>query len=241
MDAIELLGAFGFMRLGPGEASEPASSRLVASGEIGAVAGDICSVLYPRLMVEVGSGSGASTLAWLAAGSITDLEVICVDTWLGNYETRHPSNRQSSEWGLDSLGLVDGFPTLYRSFAQSIRSAGYYERVVPMPWDSDQALALLGELGIKPHLCFLDASHAFQGLYRTASALLDLMCEGESEGVLCVSSFSPDWPGTQAAVLGLAQDRGLALAVHGTTVMLAGKADHRMESVLQRPNWARVE
>jgi predicted O-methyltransferase YrrM len=131
---------------------------------------DVESALNPRVVIEVGSWEGASTISWAHHSEI----VICIDTWLGSVE--HYENAihfvdasgayqeidlSNTEWSRDSLAREDGYPSIYRTFADNIRRYNLQNKVVPITLDSHQAFIILEKAAVKADIVYIDASHDY--------------------------------------------------------------------------------
>lgn len=120
----------------------------------------------PRLILEVGVWKGASTITMsrLCQKYCTSFEIICIDTFLGSFE-----NWLDRKTNYISSTLQNGRPNLYEIFLSNIISEQLQESVTPLPIDSVNAAHLLGNMGIRADLIYIDAGHSFE------SVLADLL------------------------------------------------------------------
>ena len=103
-----------------------------------------------RVVLEIGSFLGGSTLRWL--GAAPQVVVVCVDPWgdgwAGNY--------------LQDIGFAtqrerfNAPDALYETFLANVLP--FRERVIPVREASPMVLDALLELGLRPDLAFIDAS-----------------------------------------------------------------------------------
>ncbi|MSP87766.1 MAG: class I SAM-dependent methyltransferase [Alphaproteobacteria bacterium] len=173
--------------------------------------------LRPELIVEVGTWKGASTVAM--AQHMDKLSVpgriVCVDTWLGGVE-HMLGNEENGNW----LNLRWGWPHLYEQFLANVMYAGVAARIVPVPQTSHIAARLLGHLGLRPSLIYLDASHDFMDVAIDLQLHWVLLAPG---GILVGDDYTIHWPGVIAAAKRHGRDQRLPmLACRGQYVFAKG-------------------
>ena len=97
-----------------------------------------------KVVVELGSlfGLSARNMHKFAPNAT----IICIDTWKGN-----PGWIDCSYF--DDLDM-------YKTFLSSCWD--FQDRIIPMKEDSQKGMKILSELGIKPDLIYIDASHEYQ-------------------------------------------------------------------------------
>jgi hypothetical protein len=120
-------------------------------------------LINPKIILEVGSWEGRSTLSWAEIAKRNNGVVICVDTWLGS--TEHYENLlPNSEWERNRLFLEDGYPSIYKTFVTNVRAYHYQDHVIALPLDSHQAFILIERLKINPDITYVDASHDYDSV-----------------------------------------------------------------------------
>lgn len=163
---LEELNRFGIKELGRG----PNYDRHRIRPRSFSIFNDVGSILNPSIVIEIGSWEGASTIPW----AINSDFVICVDTWLGSVEhyenvirfvDGNGVNREidlsNTEWGRHSLAKEDGYPSIYKTFADNIRRYNLQNKVIPITLDSHQAFIILEKSGIKADIVYIDSSHDY--------------------------------------------------------------------------------
>jgi predicted O-methyltransferase YrrM len=173
--------------------------------------------LRPILVAEVGTWKGASAIAMARCMDKLDLpgRIVCVDTWLGGVE-HMLGNVENGNW----LRRRWGWPHLYETFLANVLHGGVARRIVPVPQTSHIAARLLGHLGIRPNLIYLDASHDFMDVAIDLQLYWDLLAPG---GVLVGDDYTIHWPGVIAAAKRHARDQRLSmLAYRGQYVFAKG-------------------
>lgn len=149
----------------------------------------------PGIVVEVGVWKGLSTIAMAQRLKTLGLDgvVLAVDTFLG-----------SSEHWLDpetfaQLRFADGYPTLFRTFAENVFSQNVQDYVLPLPVDSGNAFCILQGQGIEPTVIHLDGGHDYDAVINDLRHWWRLLKIG---GILIGDDYwvnSPSWPTVRAA------------------------------------------
>lgn len=126
---------------------------------------DLVSVSQPKLMVEFGSWEGASAIVFLKAARkmSLDLKLICVDTWLGSKE--HWENTfPNSQWSFERLAVVDGEPTVFRTFKKRLKDQEMLSRVSIVRAHTSHATAYIAASFPPIDLAYVDADHAYKAV-----------------------------------------------------------------------------
>jgi hypothetical protein len=111
----------------------------------------------PNLIVEVGTwlGGSARNMANICRGplGITDLEVVCIDTFLGSVEM----------WTKESylMPLKNGRPTVYEEFLSNNIHCGLQDIITPFPVDSQNGFLTLQKWNVVPDFVYIDAGHDY--------------------------------------------------------------------------------
>ena len=140
----------------------------------------------------------ASTTCESTAARNTSWSLVCIDSWLGSDRIRRLTG---GEWGMENLHLVDGYPTLYATFATNMRRANMEHNVIPVPLDSAQGLALLQSCGVAADVIYIDAAHDFASVRTDIELALALRNPGNSAALIVCDDFGPNYPGVVRAVL----------------------------------------
>ena len=148
----------------------------------------------------MGSWQGRSALLWKRelAARTASWSLICVDSWLGSDRIRRLAG---GEWGIENLHLVDGYPTLFTTFATNMRRANMQNHVIPVPLDSAQGLALLHSCGVVADVIYIDAAHDFVSVRTDIELALALRNPENSAALILCDDFGPNYPGVVRAVL----------------------------------------
>jgi predicted O-methyltransferase YrrM len=159
---------------------------------------EVIDKVRPRLVVEVGSWKGASAVTMAAAAkaiALADIEILCVDTWVGSAE--HWLVRDNPRF-YPSLAVEHGQPTLYRQFLTNIVRSGHADIVTPFPVPSITAAEVLRALKVTADAVYLDAGHGYEDVRADIASWWPLVRPG---GILFGDDFSRAWPGLMKAVL----------------------------------------
>jgi len=117
--------------------------------------------------------------------------VIAVDTFLGSAE--HYVNLDYRA----SLGLENGYPTLFHTFLRNLAAESALDFVVPIPLDSTNASHLLAEASIRPQVIHIDAGHDYESVTNDLRLWFDLLQPG---GTIICDDYVASWPGVMRAV-----------------------------------------
>jgi hypothetical protein len=156
----------------------------------------LIDAVRPTTIVEVGTWKGASAIHMTKISSSIGINptIICIDTWLGTIES-YTWRETLPNIHIDLL-LKNGWPHLYYQFLANVTRLGYHDRIIPLPQTSQIGLRLIRELGIRPELIYIDASHDYHDVKNDLTLAWE--CVGES-GI----TFGDDylsWPSVTQAV-----------------------------------------
>lgn len=156
----------------------------------------------PTLLLEVGSWKGASALdmADILDRHQIDCTIVCIDTWLGALEFW---TDQSDRECFGSLGLRNGYPTVYYQFLANVKRANHHRRIVPFPQTSAIAGHWFRLTGFKAQLIYVDASHSEEDVYRDLVAYSQCLDEN---GAIFGDDYR--WEGVKLAVDRFAAENG---------------------------------
>ena len=156
------------------------------------VFGEAISFAKPKLIVEVGSYLGGSSriMARICKEEGYDVEIVCIDTWLGSFEHRIPKIQEAqAEYNKASLNYVHGRPDLYDTFLSNTLQAGYADVITPFPIDSINGLLTLKLLGFMADMIYVDAAHDYISAKRDYIVASDILREG---GVILGDDYMHD-------------------------------------------------
>ena len=116
----------------------------------------------PNIMIEVGSWLGWSAInsaKKLKAMGLTGSVVICVDTWLGDWQAWEGNIAHNY------LYYENGYPTLYQKFLSNVIQNGVQDYIYPLAFPSNIANIVLEKIGVKSDLVYIDGSHEALDVY----------------------------------------------------------------------------
>ena len=123
---------------------------------------DIISKIRPNLIVEVGTWKGASAVN-MAKVALSfnipswDIEIVCVDTWLGSVE--------HYEFGsLNANIRKNGRPNFYEQFLSNVIHEKMTDIITPFPMDSINANQCMQAWDVHPDMIYIDAAHDYQSV-----------------------------------------------------------------------------
>ncbi|MEJ0020599.1 MAG: class I SAM-dependent methyltransferase [Acetobacteraceae bacterium] len=171
-------------------------------GSYDAVFKTVIEEVRPKLIVEVGTWKGASAvhMATLCKAAGLQSEIVCVDTWLGNWQ--HWSRREGIGSRVD-LHLINGFPTLYFQFLSNVLARGQSDVITPLPLPSVAAAKLFQHYSLKPDVVYIDGDHEYESVNIDLRLWSLVLAPG---GVLFGDDH--DWPGVNRAVTELVANGG---------------------------------
>lgn len=168
---------------------------------LGAVVREVLAGTEAPLVVEVGAWCGRSTIAIGEVVKERGGELVAVDTWLGAPEFWLEDRGK----GTHDLRIVDGYPTVYREWAQNVVNAGLRGTVTPFPISSREGATVLRRLNARPALVYLDGAHEEDAVLSDLRAWWPLLAPG---GVLLGDDYSERWDGVRRAVDWFAMELG---------------------------------
>lgn len=130
---------------------------------------DLISSILPTTIIEVGSWHGQSAITMAHAVKHLELstKIYCVDTWLGALEFM-------GKTGDRDLQLKDGYPQIYYTFLENIRSAGVEDIIIPIPQTAHIASLWFKQQGITAEMIYIDAAHDYYSVTQDVTAYLPL-------------------------------------------------------------------
>lgn len=164
----------------------------------------------PQLVIEVGTWKGASAIHMARCLQELGLkaQILCVDTWLGAIEFW--GDKQDPERYL-SLGLKNGYPTVYYQFLANVAKAGFQDVILPFPQTSMIAARWLFQQNVQAQAIYIDASHEEEDVFQDLCSYWKILAPG---GIMFGDDYDQYWPSVRAAVrrfsqmIALAHDEG---------------------------------
>lgn len=174
----------------------------------------VLAEVRPALVVEVGTWKGASAIhmAETCRRLGLDPEIVCIDTWLGNWQ--HWSRPTGTGSRVD-LRLRNGFPQLYYQFLSNVLARGCEGMITPLPLTGVAGAKLFAHLGLRPDLIYIDGDHEYKSVVFDLRLWLERLAPG---GVLLGDDYG--WPGVKRAVHEIAAVGAWALEVAGEKFVL---------------------
>ncbi|MCT0229502.1 class I SAM-dependent methyltransferase [Synechococcus sp. CS-1324] len=151
---------------------------------------DVCSLIRPGSILEIGSWMGASAMAWCEAAIPlnADAKVYCVDTWLGSVE--HYLNNEGAwadgEWGFKRLAIEPYGPTFFDDFLWNVHANGYADQILPFRADSQSALSLFANQKLHFDVIYVDGAHDTYSVFKDVSNALKIV---SPDGLICGDDF----------------------------------------------------
>ena len=117
---------------------------------------ELINQLKPKLIIEVGSWKGRSAIrmAQLALQHHDDIEIVCIDTWLGSYE-----HWVGIDKSLEKNRFQNGRPDVYQKFLSNVVHNNLQKYITPFPIDSINGALTLENFGTQADLIYVDAGH----------------------------------------------------------------------------------
>lgn len=149
----------------------------------------------PSVVVEVGTWLGASAIhmAKVAKELSLNTKMYCVDTWLGAQEFW--------TWAAGTpernLKLKNGYPQVYFDFLSNVVEHGVQDVIVPVPNTSFVGSLVLGSMGVRADLIYIDASHEYVDVKNDIASYMPLLKSG---GIMFGDDMNGGWPGVMRAV-----------------------------------------
>lgn len=172
----------------------------------------------PKLIVEVGTWKGASAIhmASICRELGLSTEIVCVDTWLGNWQ--HWS-RKEGVGSRQDLRLVNGYPHLYYQFMSNVVSEGYSHIITPLPLTGVAGAKLFAHYRIRPDVIYIDGDHEYESVIWDLRGWLAVLAE---DGILMGDDYN--WPGVKRAADEVCADSRWQLQVVGNKFTIRGRA-----------------
>jgi predicted O-methyltransferase YrrM len=170
---------------------------------------DVCKLVQPSTILEVGSWMGSSAIAWARASSEykPNAVIYCVDTWLGSVE--HYLSSCGDNWNIEKLSLSNYGPTFFDDFLRNVWESGYQNRIIPFRADSSSALPFFIKQGLAFDVVYVDGAHDFHSVFRDISEALQLI---SANGLVCGDDFG--WGSVKTALRQVAICHSIPISVY---------------------------
>ena len=171
---------------------------------------DVCK---PRTIIEVGTWKGASTVHMLKLADklALDVQIICVDTWIGSNEVLWANNQLRP-----LLNLRHGYPNLFPQSIFNMIELDLVSRVFPLPLTSTAASRLLKGMGVSADVIYIDAGHSEEEVYADLTMYYELLRPG---GAIIGDDYDYTWSGVVSAVNRFISEQKLIINSDGAKFM----------------------
>lgn len=179
--------------------------------------GELIGELRPSLIVEVGTWKGASAvhMAKLCRKLGLATEIVCIDTWLGNWQ--HWSRETGVGSKLD-LRIVNAFPRLYYQFMANVLHFDCADSITPLPLTGVAGAKLFKHLEIQPEIIYIDGDHEYESVLFDLRLWLDQLKPG---GAIIGDDYN--WPGVRRAVEEIMKEDTVRFDLHDRKFVLRRK------------------
>lgn len=177
---------------------------------------EIIAAVRPKLIVEIGTWKGASAIhmAKLCKKLELETEIVCVDTWLGNWQ--HWSRDGGGIGSREDLKIVNGLPRLYYQFMSNVIHAGFQHVITPLPLTGVAGAKLFDHFKIQPDVVYIDGDHEYESVLFDLRLWLKLLAPG---GILIGDDYN--WATVKRAVDEVSYAQHLAFRASGQKFTLS--------------------
>lgn len=140
--------------------------------------------ILPKRIIEVGSwkGHSANFMAKVCSQYTTDLEIICIDTFLGSVEHyTHPEYSQGLPRKNNIVNLLD-------TFLSNTIHENNTDYITPFPIDSNSGFLVLRDWGIVADMIYIDGSHDYRSVTQDIINYRQLLRKG---GIMIFDDYCP--------------------------------------------------
>ncbi len=158
----------------------------------------------PDLIIEVGTWKGASAINMSEISkeiNHNDVEIICVDTFLGSSEHWFDNYKKLS------LNINLGYPSLFHQFMTNVVLTESTDTITPFPIDSFSGADFLKSVEVNADIVYVDAAHDYESTYLNIKKYWPLIRSG---GVM-IGDDLVGWPGVEEAVNKFAEENSLEI------------------------------
>ena len=151
---------------------------------------DTISAFHPSLILEIGTWKGSSLFAWLL-NSLQEkqcINLIAVDTWLGNIDMWEDWHGSESEFGRHNLdSSTTGNPKVFEAFQYVLNRSKSIQYVESFRMTSLDGLRLLKSRKLQFDLIYLDSDHHFLNIVQ--ELFMSDFVVHKSYGVIALDDF----------------------------------------------------
>lgn len=128
--------------------------------------------IKPKVIIEVGTwvGKSAQHMANLATIYEPDVEIVCIDTFLGSEE--HWTKR------CYEMTMNYGRPNIYEQFLSNVIHSNLTKNITPFPIDSMNGFHVLRTYNVVADLIYIDAGHDYNSVYYDLTVWPSLLRSG---------------------------------------------------------------
>ena len=168
----------------------------------------------PNLIVEVGTWKGASAvhMADICKKFEINAEIVCIDTWLGNWQHWARPDGIGSK---TDLKLHNGLPMIYYQFLSNVVGRGHSDIITPLPLTGVAGAKLFAHYGLQPDLIYIDGDHEYETVIFDLRGWLGRVAH---RGILFGDDYQ--WPGVRKAVNEIAAEGNWTPDIRGNKFIL---------------------
>jgi len=136
---------------------------------------EVFNELKPNLVVEVGTffGGSARFMAHLGIARNLDIEIVCIDTFLGSVEHWH-----GDQYFKPAGFFKNGRPPIFDKFMTNTIRAELTNQITPFPIDSVNGGLTLKRYGIQADLVYIDGGHEYESVSQDLKVFKDIVRPG---------------------------------------------------------------
>lgn len=199
---------------------------------------DIVQICRPAKIAEFGSWQGRSAIGFIMLGRNTgiDIDVTCIDTWLGSRE-HWMDTAPDSEWSRDNLMVVDGEPQVIEAFRAAVTAHGVSDQITIVRATTEIASEYLHSNGETFSVVYVDADHSYLAVKNDLGYAQKIL---RANGIIAGDDWH--WSPVRRAVIGFANRTGLRpwVAPNGVAYVLLGAASQGRRAQFSSHGWQEV-
>ena len=166
------------------------------------------SEINPKLIIEIGSflGESAINMGKISKRLGLDIQIICIDTWLGSDE----------HWRDDKCGMMhffdhfkNGISSMYDQFVKNVLFNGVDDIIVPIPNTSTTGYNILKWKNVTADLIYVDGSHDKDDVKKDIRMFWELL---NSKGMMFGDDYN-SWQSVKEAANEMSVEMNIPLIV----------------------------
>ena len=175
------------------------------------------SLQRPIVILDVGTWKGLAThtIASVAKANQIPVDIIAIDTWLGNPQFWTDGIDQPDMGA--ALLKRNGFPQVYFEFINLMWHFDHQDVISPLPLSSTQAAEVLRFYNIRADIIYIDADKEYEAVKEDVANFWGLLQYG---GVMIGDGYTQDFPGVIQAVDQVAESIGIPVEIHDSLWVL---------------------